>query len=76
MQKSLFKLTVLTTLILGISACGGDNKTTDDSAASSDAKAAKTLLYCSEGSPAGLIQHSIRRALISMRVHFLFTMAW
>ncbi|MER2164064.1 MAG: ABC transporter substrate-binding protein, partial [Psychrobacter alimentarius] len=53
MQKSLFKLTMLATLILGISACSGDNKTTDDSATSSDAKAAKTLLYCSEGSPAG-----------------------
>ncbi|MGM8888168.1 ABC transporter substrate-binding protein, partial [Psychrobacter sp. 1U2] len=53
MQKSLFKLTLLATVILGISACSGDNKTTDESAASSDAKAAKTLLYCSEGSPAG-----------------------
>ena len=53
MQKSLFKLTLLATVILGISACSGDNKTTDGTAASSDAKAAKTLLYCSEGSPAG-----------------------
>ena len=53
MQKTFFKLTLLTTLILGMSACSGDNKTTDESAASADAKAAKPLLYCSEGSPAG-----------------------
>ena len=34
MQKSLFKLTMLATVILGISACSGDNKTNDESAAS------------------------------------------
>lgn len=52
MQKSLFKLTLMASVILGVSACSGD-KQTADSAAATDAKAAKTLIYCSEGSPAG-----------------------
>lgn len=54
MQIPFFKLTLLAALTLGVSACSGDNKTTDKTAdAGSDAKAAKTLIYCSEGSPAG-----------------------
>ena len=54
MQIPFFKLTLLAALTLGVSACSGDNKTTDKTAgASSDGKAAKTLIYCSEGSPAG-----------------------
>ena len=54
MQTPFFKLTLLAALTLGISACSGDNKTADKTAdAGSDAKAAKTLIYCSEGSPAG-----------------------
>lgn len=50
MQIPFFKLTLLAALTLGVSACSGDNKTAD---AGSDAKSAKTLIYCSEGSPAG-----------------------
>ncbi|WP_372844130.1 ABC transporter substrate-binding protein [Psychrobacter sp.] len=54
MQVPFFKLTLLAALTLGVSACSGDNKTADKTAdAGSDAKAAKTLIYCSEGSPAG-----------------------
>ncbi|MBA2058688.1 ABC transporter substrate-binding protein [Psychrobacter cryohalolentis] len=54
MQTPFFKLTLLAALTLGVSACSGDNKTADKTAdAGSDAKAAKTLIYCSEGSPAG-----------------------
>jgi len=53
-QTPFFKLTLLAALTLGVSACSGDNKTADKTAdAGSDAKAAKTLIYCSEGSPAG-----------------------
>jgi len=53
-QIPFFKLTLLAALTLGVSACSGDNKTTDTTASSgSDGKAAKTLIYCSEGSPAG-----------------------
>ncbi|SLJ84115.1 ABC transporter substrate-binding protein [Psychrobacter sp. DAB_AL43B] len=54
MQIPFFKLTLLAALTLGVSACSGDNKTANKTAdAGSDAKAAKTLIYCSEGSPAG-----------------------
>lgn len=54
MQVPFFKLTLLAALTLGVSACSGDNKTADKTAdAGSGAKAAKTLIYCSEGSPAG-----------------------
>lgn len=53
MQNHLFKLTLFSAAILSLSACGGNNQTTDETAASSDDAAAQTLLYCSEGSPAG-----------------------
>ena len=52
MQTPFFKLTLLAALTLGVSACGGDNKTAG-SATTADGDAAKTLIYCSEGSPAG-----------------------
>lgn len=54
MQTPFFKLTLLATLALGISACSGDNKTDEKAAtAAGDTTAGKTLIYCSEGSPAG-----------------------
>ncbi|WP_367107139.1 ABC transporter substrate-binding protein [uncultured Psychrobacter sp.] len=53
MQHSLFKLTLLAAVTLGLSACGGNNQTADETTASSDSTGSKTLLYCSEGSPAG-----------------------
>lgn len=54
MKHPLFNLSLLAAATLGLSACGGspDTETTASSdGASSDA--AKTLIYCSEGSPAG-----------------------
>ena len=54
MQTPFFKLTLLASLALAVSACSGDNKTVEKTAdAGSDAKGSKTLIYCSEGSPAG-----------------------
>ncbi|MCP2041383.1 dipeptide transport system substrate-binding protein [Neisseria sp. HSC-16F19] len=56
MQQPLFKLSALTAVILGLAACGGGDKPAQQ--AGSDAAPAasggnKTLIYCSEGSPAG-----------------------
>ena len=54
MQTPFFKLTLLAALTLSISACSGDKKATDQTTeAGTDSAAAKTLIYCSEGSPAG-----------------------
>lgn len=54
MQHSLSKLTLLAAASLALSACSGDNKTDTQAAGSeTDSAAAKTLIYCSEGSPAG-----------------------
>ena len=54
MQIPFFKLTLLAALTLGLSACSGDNQASDQTAESgTDNAAAKTLIYCSEGSPAG-----------------------
>lgn len=52
MKHPIFKLSLLAAATFGITACGGGG----DKAASNDTAAAagaKTLIYCSEGSPAG-----------------------
>ena len=73
MQKSLFKLTLMASVILGISACSGDKQTADNAAAT-DAKAAKTLIYCSEGSPAGFDPAQYMQVLILMLAPILSIM--
>lgn len=57
MQQPLFKLSALTAVLLGLAACGGGDKPApqagSESAAQQAAGGNKTLIYCSEGSPAG-----------------------
>lgn len=58
MQKPLFKLTALAALSLGLVACGGGGEKpaaeqSSSQPAASQASGDKTLIYCSEGSPAG-----------------------
>ncbi|UNU73175.1 ABC transporter substrate-binding protein [Moraxella nasovis] len=53
MKTPFFKLTTLATIVagaVGLTACGGGDKTTTDSGS---ANGSKTLVYCSEGSPGG-----------------------
>ncbi len=52
MQKPLFKLTALASVVLGLAACGGESKQAT-SASSGDAANPSTFVYCSEGSPSG-----------------------
>lgn len=49
MKYPIFKLSLLAAATIGISACGGGEKATT----AGGAEGAKTLIYCSEGSPAG-----------------------
>ncbi len=55
MQKNLFKLTTLATLTLGLVACGGSNDVakTEANSDKTGGGSSTTLVYCSEGSPAG-----------------------
>lgn len=53
MKKPLFKLTALAAVALVLTACGGD-KTAEGGSPGKDGQSGdKTLIYCSEGSPAG-----------------------
>ncbi len=57
MQQPFFKLTALAALSLGLAACGGGDKPapsqTGSDAGAGQSSGGKTLIYCSEGSPAG-----------------------